>query len=95
MVPQAIDVSDPQAPLYNCISGFEKFAPWLLIEAVCVVFAATNLYQTSKCAVPDSHPVGKPVVEVEFTKVPAVFEQLVADVNVVAATQSSFDGGGV
>ena len=32
---------------------------------------------------------------VALTNVPAVFEQLVADVNVGAPAQSSFDGGGV
>jgi hypothetical protein len=30
-----------------------------------------------------------------LTKVPAVFEQLVPEVNVIAPPQSSFDGGGV
>jgi hypothetical protein len=37
----------------------------------------------------------KPLVAVALTNVPAVFEQLVDEVNVTAPAQSSFDGGGV
>jgi hypothetical protein len=35
-----------------------------------------------------------PVLAVAFTNVPVVFEQLTAEVNVVAPAQSSFAGGG-
>ena len=44
---------------------------------------------------PVSQPAGRPLVAVALTNVPDVFEQLVAEVNVIAPAQSSFDGGGV
>lgn len=62
---------------------------------VWVVFAATNLYHTSLCVPTASQPTGRPVAAVAFTIVPAVLEQLVAEVNVIALAQLSFDGGGV
>ena len=37
---------------------------------------------------------GSPVVAVALTNVPAVFEQSVDEVNIIAPAQSSFDGGG-
>jgi hypothetical protein len=47
VVLQIREVSDPQLPLYNWISEFEKFVPKLLIATVCVPWLAMNLYQTS------------------------------------------------
>ena len=40
-----------------------------------------------------SQPAGTPAEAVAFTIVPGVEEQLVAEVNVVAPLQSSFEGG--
>lgn len=95
VVPQAIEFNDAQVPLYNCICGFVKLEPWLLIVIVWVVFAATNLYHTSLCVPTDSQPAGRPIEAEELTIEPATFEQLSAEVNVIAPEHSSFAGGGV
>ena len=46
-VPQTSEVSVPQPPPNNCISGFVKLLSRLLIVTVCVVLDAVKLNHTS------------------------------------------------
>ena len=96
VVPQAIEIKEPQLPLNTSIFGPEvvKSDPTegsvtvKLFEKVDVVI----LYQTSSSGTP-VHPPVTPLVAVAFQTVP---ELLVTPlVNVVAPLQSSFDGGGI
>ena len=93
VVPQAIEVKVPQVPLYNCIAGFVKFVPRLLIVTVSVLLAATNEYQTSYNVPAGSQPAGMPVDAVAISKEPAVFEQVALEVSEKAPEQMSLTGG--
>ena len=88
VLPQAIDVNEPQVPESNCkriCEGADE------IVIVSVKDCATNLYHTSNLSeAPQPRVAPGNVVgfHVAFTLVPAVFTQDVLEVSVIAAEHS-------
>ena len=88
VLPQAIDVNEPQVPESNCTLICEGADEIVIVsEEDC----ATNLYHTSDLSIaPQPIVVPGNVVgfQVAFTLVPAVFIQDVLEVSVIAAEHS-------
>ena len=94
VVPQAREVKLPQVPENNSILVPEelRFAPRPLNVIVVTGCTAVKLYHTSSSAVPPHDGTAIPELVAPMT-VPAVFEQVVLEVNDIAPLQLSFAGG--